>query len=354
MNKYLFLVITSVLVFAACKKKPTETEEKFDKAVLLANVSDEIIRPRYTQLQHEIDALSTDWNSFKATPDATNLASVQSRWLSANILFQKVKTFNFGPALNFGLNASFGTFPTDTAKIISNANSANPNLTSLSNLDAIGFPALEYLFYRNDALNSLTNEVQLREYIDLVINKMQNEIDAVLNAWTSAYAATFKNATGTETTSGFSLLINTFNQDFELAKNAKLGIPIGKQSLGIPQMNYEEAPFSNSSLMLLEESLKGIFDLYKGIGKDGVNRTGFEDYLLALDKGGIDTKISQRFSISFNLLNQLGDDLALEVQNNMPKLDDLYANIQGTVVHIKTDMTSAFGVLITYQDNDGD
>ena len=35
-------------------------------------------------------------------------------------------------------------------------------------------------------------------------------------------------------------------------------------------------------------------------------------------------------------------------------LNELYTLLQGQVVYLKTDMTSAFGVLITYQDNDGD
>ena len=40
--------------------------------------------------------------------------------------------------------------------------------------------------------------------------------------------------------------------------------------------------------------------------------------------------------------------------SNQSELDELYNLIQQQVVNLKTDMTSAFGVLITYQDNDGD
>jgi len=39
---------------------------------------------------------------------------------------------------------------------------------------------------------------------------------------------------------------------------------------------------------------------------------------------------------------------------NPQSLDNLYVKMQNLVVSIKTDMSSAFGVLITYQDNDGD
>jgi len=46
--------------------------------------------------------------------------------------------------------------------------------------------------------------------------------------------------------------------------------------------------------------------------------------------------------------------LVVEIQNQPSTLDALYTKLQNLVVHFKTDMTSAFGVLITYQDNDGD
>ena len=72
---------------------------------------------------------------------------------------------------------------------------------------------------------------------------MVNELSNVRSSWTS-YKGTFVASTGTETTSAFSLLINEFNKDYELSKNAKLGIPLGKQSLGIQLPEYIEARYS--------------------------------------------------------------------------------------------------------------
>ena len=40
--------------------------------------------------------------------------------------------------------------------------------------------------------------------------------------------------------------------------------------------------------------------------------------------------------------------------NNKTALSVTYAELQRLVPYIKVDMTSALGVLITYQDNDGD
>ena len=40
--------------------------------------------------------------------------------------------------------------------------------------------------------------------------------------------------------------------------------------------------------------------------------------------------------------------------NNKPAVNECYSKMQQLVPYTKVDMTSALGVLITYQDNDGD
>jgi hypothetical protein len=350
----LFSILTVAIGFVACKKKDANPQNEFDKASLLKQVSDEIIVPRFSSLQNQLSELVTKWGTFKANPTSINLSNVKSSWLNANVMFQQCKVFNFGPALDHGLRSSFGTFPTDTSKILANSTNSSTDLNSLSNLDAVGFPALEFLFYRSNALNTLATDQNIVQYIDAVLLKMETEISAVLYAWNSGYSASFKNSTGTEVTSGFSLLINAFNQDFELAKNAKLGIPIGKQSLGIPQLEYQEAPFSKRSVTLLTENLIGLRFLFAGDGHNGITGIGFDDYLIALEKNNIENQIQDRFNYSFSQLSTLGPDLEYALLNSPSVLDDLYVNLQAMVVHLKTDMTGAFGVLITYQDNDGD
>ena len=53
-------------------------------------------------------------------------------------------------------------------------------------------------------------------------------------------------------------------------------------------------------------------------------------------------------------LNQLNDPLSNEILTNKVEVSNAYENMQQLVPLIKVDMTSALGVLITYQDNDGD
>ncbi len=182
---------------------------------------------------------------------------------------------------------------------------------------------------------------------------MKSEINTLVTSW-NGYESTFVDGTGTSSTSPFSLLVNAFCKDFELAKNAKLGIPIGKHSLGIQRPDYLEARNSGISKALLEESFKALRSVYLGNGMDGSTGKGFDDYLIALEKSSLAQTIDERFASIIAQPGTWSGTLENAMQTNPATLNTYYDYIQGTVVNLKADMASAFGILITYQDNDGD
>jgi hypothetical protein len=182
---------------------------------------------------------------------------------------------------------------------------------------------------------------------------MKSETDAVVNAWTT-FKSTFIASTGNESTSMFSMLVNDFCQDWEEAKAAKLGIPLGKYSLGIQRPEYIEARYSGYSLPILKASLKSIAEIYSGIGINGQDGVGFDDYLIALKKESLNSVIKDKFREIDSSFYVFNSSLELELTQNPVALEDLFNAISQQVVYIKTDMTASFGILITYQDNDGD
>ena len=64
--------------------------------------------------------------------------------------------------------------------------------------------------------------------------------------------------------------------------------------------------------------------------------------------------IDNQFAEIVAALNGLNDPLSNEVVVNNAQGHETYDKLQQLVPLIKVDMTSALGVLITYQDNDGD
>ncbi|MDG0972661.1 MAG: imelysin family protein [Crocinitomicaceae bacterium] len=337
-----------------CNKDTDDPRPDFNKAALLTNISGEIILPSIGKFSADLDNLSAAFNQFSLDETQVNFEGVQEAIKTAYLTWQTVKIFDFGPIRTNGIKSAIGTYPSDTAVIASYIATGSYNLSSLGNVDAIGLSALDYLFFKQNALNELQTSANYLTYAGDVVAKMVAEFAVVTNQWTT-YKATFDASTGTSSTSAFSEFVNEFNRDFELAKNAKIGVPFGKQSLGIQLPEYIEARYSGISLDLLEESIRALQKVYNGVGfTTGADGPGFDDYLIHLEKSNLDSTIDMGFNGIINKTNSFTNTLEQEMAVSVPELDVLYSLLQGHVVHIKTDMTSSFGVLITYQDNDGD
>lgn len=341
-------LVFSFLISSCKKDKEDENLNDFDKGAMLQNIADNIIMPSLNDFSAKINDLESSYITFQANRNALNLDDVREKWTAAYLSWQTVKIFDFGPIRDYGFKAATGTYPSDTVKINDNITNGGYNLATAANVDAIGLPSLDFFLYRVDALNYFIGNDPYATYALDVIQKMKTETSTVLSAWNS-YKSTFVSATGTETTSAFSLLVNEFCRDYELAKNSKVGIPLGKQSLGIQLPEYIEARHSGISLELLRASISSLSNVYNG--GSGV---GFDDYLVSLERSTLASSIASRFSSITTKIDTFSGTLEQEMTTNTVGLDDLYNLLQGQVVSLKTDMSSAFGVLITYQDNDGD
>ena len=353
-----FVLIMSFGLLFSCKDKVGSDDERadFNKGAMLENVSTNIIIPSLVQFETQVSALKSSFDLFKSDPTNANLEEIKMNWESSYLTWQTLKIFDFGPIRNIGFKSATGTYPVDVSKIESNISSGSFNLAAATNFDAVGLNALDYLLYNSNALLELQSDVSYLDYTDEVIRKIYNETQTVVNAW-SSYETIFNASIGTSSTSAFSEFVNEYNRDYELAKTAKIGIPIGKANLGLSNPEYVEARYSGISFELLIESIKALKATYNGNGLiNGSNGLGFSDYLLNLERTDLDNTINDKFD---NVLNDAeGFSMTLEEAINNPamesQLDELYLNLQQQVVNIKTDMTAAFGVLITYQDNDGD
>ncbi|MFT5860640.1 MAG: putative lipoprotein [Flavobacteriaceae bacterium] len=349
----ILVIIVGTSIATSCKKTPVEVPE-FDKAELLNNLATNLIVPALNDFDNKLNTLKTNFDVFEADRTSANLEIVRTNWKAAYSVWQSAKIYDFGPVYDNGFKSATGTFPSDISEIQSNISDGGYNLSSASNVDAIGLSALDYLFYQATALNDFVSDENYTIYASELIDKMVSESSVVKSGWTS-YRGTFLASTGTEITSAFSLLINEFNKDYELSKNAKLGIPIGRQSLGIQLPEYIETRNSAYSFDLLRQSIVSLQGLYNGDNNSSSGSgVGFHEYLLHLERTDLANDINSNFNSIISKIDSFQNSLEVEMGSNESELDELYNLIQQQVVNLKTDMTSAFGVLITYQDNDGD
>jgi uncharacterized protein len=346
------LFFLSLLIFS-CKDKEITPETEFEKKDILTNLADNWIIPAYTDFSVKLADLRSDWNAFKLSPNEVELNEVRNAWKETYLSFQNVKFIEFGPAMTIGFVGATGTFPSDTLIIENNISAGTYDLATFSNIPAIGLPALDYLFYQTDALSKLQTDANRRQYVDEILSKIDSEINYIITNWAS-YRATFIAGTGTSSTSPFSLLVNAYVKDFEIIKWTKIGIPLGKQSLGIQRLEYLETRNSKFGKELMIQNYRALKSVFLGNSFNGSIGIGFDDYLKALEKQTLASTIETRFDFLISEPQTWSTDLENLIVNENLTVENYYNYIHNSVVYLKTDMTSAFGILISYQDNDGD
>ena len=331
-------------------------EVNFDRQSMLSAYADELIVPGYEAYVSELSDLDEAWNSFQSSQDAGNLNNLQVALTDAWLQWQPLAFWNFGPATDLALLPRTNTFPSDTSLIQSWLAAGSWNLEIAASLDGRGFPALDYLLWSGGADAVLANaaDATWQSLVSDLIAGLKTDAITVRDAWNSGYRDTFVAADGTDVGSSAGLIINAGNQYLEVhLRDGKIGIPLGVRSLGIPLPEKSEGFYSGQSMKLAQAGLEGFREWFDGAGSDLL------DYIDAtgatFDGAPLRQEISSRIENSQSLMTALqGESLPNLIENQTEDVDELYQNLQGLVIVSKVDVPSALGILITYQDNDGD
>ena len=340
------------------------------KDSILANIGNNIILPAYLSLSASTGSLDSATLDFNAGPNAAKLSALQSLFKTAYLSWESASEYDgFGPAYtNQPILSGLNLFPTNNTLIESNISAGNNNVNAFANAAAKGFPALDYLLFGGGA-NTLagfttgSGAANRKAYLAAVSADIKVESNAALKGWQASggnYIATFLSGTGNSVSSSLGLLINSMVQDFEVGKNDRLGIPLGKQPPGqvLPVLpNEVEAYYSGISVQLALAQLKAVQNIFLGVGVQGAG-PGLKDYLVKANAqyhgGPLADTIKASFASAVSGLQAIPDPFSVTIQNNPAPTTAVYVTFQQLVVLLKTDMPSALGVLITFGDNDGD
>lgn len=345
------------ILFVSCDKEDDGgSKVDFDRKAMLTHWADNIIIPAVENQHTKFTELENAVQTFSGSPSEANLQLLKDEFKQAYLAFQRAKIFEFGPAADVSFRASANTFPVDTAQVKSNISSGSYNLSAASNIDAKGFPALDYLLYAKE--DELLQNSGYRTYVQEIAENLQDLAESIENDWDN-YRSEFINASGTDIGSSLGMMVNSINKDYELIKNAKIGFPAGKKTLGQPYPHTAEAFFSGLSLELAIANIEAIHNLYlgKNFGGSGFGPS-LDEYLqeVQVETAGqpLNEAIDDQFREATQALENVPEPFSEAVVQHQQAVDDAYLAIQKNVVLLKTDMPSALGVLITYQDNDGD
>ncbi|MBI1288390.1 MAG: hypothetical protein GC178_12530 [Flavobacteriales bacterium] len=370
--KKLLLAISGVLFFASCDTSPNLSNCDFDETGMLTNYADNIIIPRFSDLDVSLTLLHSQAQQFAATPTSGLLNEVRIYFGAAYGQYQECSMFAFGPGLISGVPFSqrFNTFPTNASQIETNVQngaevSASPNAN-------VGFPALDYLLFGpegssdSDILALFTTDANAQNRLDYLVgltSELSSTASSIITAWDASganYRQTFINNTGTATGSSISLVVNDLNHDFETLKNFKFKIPLGKFNGGIVLPEQVEAYYAGGSAQLAKRQAEAFQKLYAGIGADQADGLGLDDYMDCLEAKSTTTgealnpEILTQFSNIISAIDAIPDPMSETLVSNQQVVDNAHTQLQQMVPKIKYDLTTALGVQINYQDNDGD
>jgi predicted lipoprotein len=349
-----------ILLTNACKEDDSLSKKvDFDRKSLLDHYASHIIPKRYANLNENVVAMDSAWVKVKLNASIENISILRYYFVESYKAWQYCSVLEFGPADQVLLRANVNTFPTDTFKIGSNIRNQSYNLNLASNLDAKGFPALDYLFFKSSTITSFLADVKNQQYIDAVIIDLKEKINTVNAAWNNGtYKAEFISKDGVDIGSSLGQLVNQFNFDLELIKTAKLGIPLGKKTMGTPLPEMVEGYYSGISKDLILLNIHSLKNLFAGNVSDQITGTGLDEYLRAVSAKtngvDLDVKIIEQLDAARNANEALPSNLSQAIISQPGLVESAYTEVQRCIIYTKTDMPSALGIMITYQDNDGD
>ena len=360
-NKIIIVLLFSSIILSCSDDNGGNPKVDIDKEALLTNYADNLIIPSFELLYSNVLDLEKKFEDLEAGYDESKLNKLQQSFHEVRKNWQHCSLFGFGPAEEVLLRQAINTFPTDTNRIKDNILSGEYSLSTSSNFKAKGLPALDYLLYSvefKDEADKFSDRNRL-DYIKDIINDIKSNVEYVRDEW-QTYREEFISRTGNDVGSSLSQMINEFVYDYEITKNARLAIPIGLRSTDILPYNFE-APYSQLSSNLLSEVFESHRKFIEGPENNDETKTdNIYEYLNEISATRGDSLLAdvilREFDETVLVFNRIDVSFfkSVFVESQRLIIEDIYKNMQETTVLLKNDMTSALGIRITYQDNDGD
>ena len=389
--KFLY-VFSALLIIQSCKKSGcTDPEalnynidaqkddnsclyEDYDKLSLLTNLADNYIIPSLDAYKSKIVSLNIHVDSFIVNPNISNLALIRTNWEDALLNWQDIGFLDFGPSENILLRKQTNTFPIDTAELNNSISTTEWNLDYVSSYDSKGLQALDYLLFKpghtdNELITYYQNNISAKNYLKALAEDLNQNINYVTNEWITYredfindFEVTTSNLSTNSQGSSISNIINALCLHYEFyVRRGKVGLPLGVfngfSQLELPEL--VECYYSGKSTQNLVRSVNSLRKYVSGSSYlNNDNGLGLDDYMdfvnAEQNSQQLSTVIDNQFLTIFEDLNNINGPLSEEIINNKSQITQTYQELQQLVPYMKVDMTSALGVLITYQDNDGD
>jgi len=361
-------ILALAVIASGCNTDPDDVNCDFDAQAMRENYADNLIAPAFADWATSAADLKQKAADFATAQDANSLTALRQAFLSSYKDYQLASPYAIGSGIINGLafRDFVNTFPTNTGLI--NNYVADGTVDAAQNPNStVGYPALDFLLFGQpgtseaDILAALTTDTDAanrRGYVVSLADRVHAIATQVNGGW-PGYRSTFVNSTGSGEGSALEQLVNQFNRDLENLKNFKLKIPLGKFNGGVVLPEQVEAYYSGVSAELAKEQLTALRNMYLGVGANGSDGLGLDDYLECLKAGAdndglLSEAIRNQFQSIADAFTLLQDPMSEQLVSNKPVVDDAHTQLQMIIPLTKREMSGALGVQVTYQSNDGD
>lgn len=378
MNKVIIFFSTIVFasfMLASCGSgnKKNNKSDDYSRTEILKNWADNIIIPSYQEYLSQTKELVDASTAFTETPNVNNLMKLRDVWETAYLGYQRVAIYGIAKAKSENFVAFMNTYPVSTKianptqkyTIDNNIAKEDYNFKLLSQRKNQGFGALDYL------LNGIANKDEdivniykssdlggkYKKYLIELVNRIYTLSSIVANNWNEGFRKQFIENDGNSASSSIDMLTNSMLKYFEEhIREAKLATPSGVRFSGKKNPLFVEAYYKKDiSKKLFLAAFLAVRDFYDG---KAFNKTtkgeSFRSYLLHLKKDKLVEKIDKHFQMAISDVEKLNDNFIQQIEADNDKMKKAFDSVQSLVRFLKTDMTYAFNIQITYQDADGD
>jgi len=362
--KYL-LFLFSISLLASCVDQPSGPTPPANnnlaefRGSIAEHVADDFVLPAFEVLKERAIQLHQQALLLDEEVSADNLTALSAAHRQVWEQWQRASLFQFGPSVSNGLRVGLNTYPTDPDKIEANIRSGNYQPGALTNQDAEGLPALDYLLRSHGDSQPLSNfSPEKIAYIQALTERILTLVTNAEDEWKNGvFIENFKStsATGTDVGSAMGLMVNAIDLHFQrFVRDGKIAIPGGIRSAGVTRPQSVEALYGQYSTELLLISLHTYQDYFAGKGLNDNSGPMLLEYLEALDQKVLADRINSNFDKLIANAELLNDPLSQQIETDNEAIIQVFLDMQDLVAIFKSDMASVMGISITNQDNDGD
>lgn len=373
MKKRYYLSILSLLtlslfcVYCGSGQGTSSSVAQVDATEVFSDLTQNLILPTYQSFQNSTDELESATIQFCANPNESNLSAARQAWVEAQNELGKTSVFTFGPYEESGIMSAVNFWPTRTGSIETNLIGAAQ--FSVSDIDSFGagekgLPAIEYLLFgsRNlnqdvlDLLSADQNASTRCDYLKSLTQDLNNKSSQLYQLWdpdSGNFSKEFEKAgKGSDffpnVIDAITEIVNRQGAIVEIVRDMKIGKPLGKRSGGVTRPNQVQSPYSQNSLKAIIANVEGLQDFYRG--KNGM---GFYHLLKSKDADAaeeLDTLLVE----SLETLRNIPEPLSVAVDQNPSRVEAAYDKLGELKRLYSGQVSSLFGVVPFFSDNDGD